>query len=308
MDETAVPVQPEDGVGRVLDREAGQLEHLFRLLAAADVGVRAEQPERPPLRVAGDHPADRLYPPPFARLGLQPVLQLIFGARAGDALVQGASGDVAVVRVHALEPARRIQLQLAVCVAQHAGILGADQRFAAAEVEVIEAEIPRDQGEAQSFLVAPQCRFGIATSPVFAHGLGETRAVVQEGCELGRHGLAVAALTVGDADHSDQFVATEEGQSHERVQRRMAGRTAMSPWIAVGIVGDHRPGAGHDGAEERVQVAELQSLWRMLRVERPCLVVPGDVADRLGAQEGRAVVVAVNLADEAVLALGHCQQ
>ena len=121
-------------------------------------------------------------------------------------------------------------------------------------------------------------------------------------------GLVVAAGTIGDAHQADHVLAGIERDAEEAVERGMLFRPPATTRIGGGLVGDHRLAAGDRGAEQRVEIAKLQALRRILRVEPLRLLVPGNVGDGMRLEIRLAAFVVANLADEAVGALGDVEQ
>ncbi len=152
----------------------------------------------------------------------------------------------------------------------------------------------------QAILRLRALALGAVRDDLRAHGVEQRRDPAQQR-------VGVAAGPVRDADHADEPIAVREGDACEAVQRRMAVGQSAGARIARRFVGDHDLPRADRGAEQRVEVAELESLRRVALEERPAGVVPGDVGDRVGLQVGGAVVVAQDLADEAVLAGGEPQ-
>ncbi|MDT4857644.1 hypothetical protein FQZ97_920770 [compost metagenome] len=70
-----------------------------------------------------------------------------------------------------------------------------------------------------------------------------------------------------------------------------------------GRIADQRLAAAHDLAEQAVEVAQLHALGRMLGIG----AVPGNVADAVGVQVGRALFVLEHFANEAELAGGQLE-
>src|SRR5688572_20838076 len=85
-------------------------------------------------------------------------------------------------------------------------------------------------------------------------------------------------------------------------------RPLATAWIGGRRVGDHRLAAGYRGAEQRIEIAELQPLGRILRMEPTRLLVPGNVGDGVRLEIRLVAFIVANLADEAIGALGDVEQ
>ena len=121
-------------------------------------------------------------------------------------------------------------------------------------------------------------------------------------------GLVVAAGAIGDAHQADHVLAGIERDAEEAVERGMPCRPPAATRIGGRLVGDHRLAAGDRRAEQRFEIAELQALGRILRVEPTRLLVPGNVGDGVRLEIRLAAVVVANLSDETVGALGDVEQ
>ena len=120
--------------------------------------------------------------------------------------------------------------------------------------------------------------------------------------------LVIAAGAIGDAHQPDHVLARIERDTEEAFERRMSLRPPTATRIGGGVVGDHRLAAGDRGAEQRVEVAKLQALRRILRIEPPRLLIPRDVGDGMRLEIGLAGLVVANLPDEAIGAVRDVEQ
>jgi hypothetical protein len=117
----------------------------------------------------------------------------------------------------------------------------------------------------------------------------------------------IAGRPVGEPHHTGHLSALPAGEAEEMAQRRMAGGTAMRARIVRDVVRHQGPALGDHAPEQGVEIAELHAVDPALVVEPAGRLVPGDVGDRMGAQEP-PVRVLVDRADETIRAAGDADE
>ena len=111
----------------------------------------------------------------------------------------------------------------------------------------------------------------------------------------------VPARSIPKAHHGHHAGAVAAGQTQKSPQRRVTRWSSARPQVEPDVVGDQRLAFANDFSKQRIEVAEHHALGLALLIQPARGVVPGNVGDRVGAQEA-ALVVFLNAADEAVLA------
>ena len=120
--------------------------------------------------------------------------------------------------------------------------------------------------------------------------------------------LIISTLTVGNPGHGHQLPSDPDRQTEEGRHRRVSRRQPTTPGVYRRRIGDNRLTSHHRGAEECLEVMELQSSGRILFIEFPRRRIPGDIGDGVCPEIGSAPFVVQHLANESVLALRQLQQ
>ncbi len=133
---------------------------------------------------------------------------------------------------------------------------------------------------------------------------------VEQGAARGEHRLqeldevlGEAAAPVGDAQHAHHLGGALEGQPEEGADGGQVQRQAHGRQVRGDRVGQHGLAGGEHGADERLEIPQLQGLGSAEGVVCLQLARGGDAEDGLDAQEERALGGLGHLANEAVLAV-----
>ena len=164
-------------------------------------------------------------------------------------------------------------------------------------------------GAVLQFLVQPaDLQLGLLAQVGHPHIVNNGGVGGEQGFEQLDDGRIVSVRPVRDADHADQLAAVPDGHAEEGIQRRVTRGQAAPAGIGGGGVGNHRLAGGEGGAEEGLQIAELEALRVMLVEEGAHLVVPRDVGDGLGLEIGLPGRIVEHLGHKSVVAVGVLEQ
>ena len=119
--------------------------------------------------------------------------------------------------------------------------------------------------------------------------------------------LLVAALAVGQAKHAGHLLADAHRQAEEGIQGRVPRRRAGAGRMLRRAVAEQGFATAQDLTEQGVQVAEFHALGCVFGVEAAAVVIPGDVADGKGAQEGHALFIVEHLTEKAEATAGEVE-